>query len=463
VPLMLMLSAALAQDSGQVLYLGMEPDPTMLSQLVVVEVGDLTPDQSVTSEDVAALENLASELEGVRPLVDEFDGELAIMSRLDAAIKEVHVVRDEADRELLYKALVFQGFAVHRYFQDTLADDPAAEPYRTSLNGQVAVKAWVDAVALAPQRNPDAEDIPEEAGQLAFDEAAAQIRLAPRGAIVGTGLPEGATLVVDGAPPRTGRVNVAPGYHRVAVVWKDQVVARAEGEVPAEGELTISVGAMASDVEALVPLLVEGPETYGVPPDVLSLLNTLDGPVYLVVPGKRDPLVYKVEGNAALLQVEEADTAFAFHAAVGGGWMTDGDWLLQNVDEGAPQTKGTVNAFTPVVTLGGDLQVGGLALGAGSDFYIPVGEYHTLPSGDATVRMRAYPHVAIGVPVAKVTVGYLFPWQVGLGARASVPVGPVEVGASAVYGLGLSLERDDGSTFEPSNAATGSVTVGKSF
>ena len=461
---MLMLSVALAQDEGQVLYLGMEPDPTMLAQLAVVQVEDLTPDQSVTDEDIAALENLAAELEAVRPLVDEFDGELAIMSRLDAAIKEVRVVRDEVDRDLLYRALVFQGFAVHRYFQDTLAEDPAAAPYRTTLNGQVTVKAWVDAVAIAPQRNPDAEDIPDEAEQLAFDGAAAQIRLAPRGAVVGVGLPEGAGLVVDGAPPRTGKVNVAPGYHRVAVVWEGQVVARAEGDVPAGGELTISVDAMASDIEALAPQLSERPDAYSIPPEVLALLNTLDGPVYLVVPGHRDPYVYRVEGNAAVRQVEERESAsLTVHARVGAGWMTDGDWLLQNAADGAPQTYGTVNAFTPVVTLGADLDVGSLVVGVGSDLYLPVGEHHTLPSGDATVRLRAHPHVALGVPSAKLTVGYLFPWQLGVGARAAVPVGPVEVGASGVYGVGLELPREDGSTFEAQNAAAASVTVGKSF
>lgn len=462
--MMLLLSVAVAQEQGQVIWLGMDPDPTMLSQLAVVPVASLTPDVSVKDQDLAALENLEAELAAVRPLIDEFDGELAIMSRLDAAIKQVHVLRDEADRELLYKALVFQGFAVHRYFQDSLADDPAAAPYRTSLNGQVAVKAWVDAVALDPTRNPDPLDLPEEAGLLAFDGAAAQIRLAPRGTVVGLGLPEGAGLSVDGGPLRTGRVNVAPGYHRVVVLFEDQVVARAEGEVAAEGQLTLSVGAMSRDVEALVPQLSEGPEAYNLPPDVVALLGTLEGPVYLAVPGPRGPLVYRVDGNAALLQVEERESStLTVTASVGGGWMTDGDWLLQNLAEGAPATKATVNAFSPMLHLGADLSLGRLELGAGTDLYLPVGAYHSLPSGERTVRLRAYPHLAVGPHALKLTAGYLFPWQLGVGARATLPLGPVELAASGVYGVGVPLQRADGSTFEPQSAGAAALTLGKRF
>ncbi|MCP4806644.1 MAG: hypothetical protein GY913_29210 [Proteobacteria bacterium] len=468
--MILLAGLAQAADGGTVIWLGLEPDPTLIPQATSLDVEALSPKQDFGPDDEAAIAELRTELEAVRPLVDEFDGELAIMSRLDAAISDVHVLRSDADRELLYDALIFQGFAVHRYFQDQLPTDPGAAPYRTELNGLVTVGAWVDAVALDPDRNPSEAVLPDDAQKVAFDEARAQIRLAPRATVVGE-MPPGASLSVDGHAPAGGtRVKVAPGHHRVTVLLGDAVVARAEGEVAASGELIVTVGAMSEDVTALQPGLSAGPDATAIPPGVGALLATVDGPVHLVVPGDRKgPFVYVVSGNAATRLVEEEASApterFAVRVAGGAGWMYDGGWYIENFSDGAPSEKGTVNAVTPIVHAGLEVPVGPAALGAGLDVAIPQGEYATLPTGSSELRVRAHPHVAVGIPYLQATAGYMFPWHAAFGLRAHVPLGDtLEASASGVYGAGLSFEQEgNDEPFQAEDSLQAWVTLGGRF
>ena len=462
--------SALAGDGGSAVWLGLEPDPTLLPQATTVTVEELSPNQAISDADRAAVDALRAELEAVGPLIDEFDGELAIMSRLDSAVSEVHVLSSDEDRALLYDALVFQGFAVHRYFQDQLATDPAAAPYRIDLNGTVTVKAWVDAVALDPDRDPSEGMLPEDSEAVAFDEARAAIRLAPRASVFGE-VPDGASIAVDGWPAVPGgRAKVAPGYHRVAVVYEEKVVARAEGRVMSGEDLDVVVGAMADDVLALQAPLSEGPDAYAIPPAVGTLLASVDAPVHLVVPGDRKgAFVYIVDGQAATRLIEEAEPAderLVLRVGAGGGWMYDGGWYVDNYFDGAPGERATVNAVTPVLSAGFELRPRRLvAVGAGADLAIPTGTYSTLPSGETAIRLRAHPHVAVGLPWLQATAGYLFPWHAAFGARAHVPVGErLELTAAGLYGLGLSFEQDGNpDNFQAQDAFQAWVGVGGAF
>ena len=65
--------------------------------------------------------------------------------------------RPRSDR--LYAALTYEGFAVNRYFADDLATEDAAAPYRRVF-GSTVVAAWVDAAAMAPERDVSAYDRP---------------------------------------------------------------------------------------------------------------------------------------------------------------------------------------------------------------------------------------------------------------------------------------------------------------
>lgn len=447
---------------GGVVFLGMSPDPALYPTLKRVNAQDLLASTELGEGDIAALDRLASEFEAVRPLADEFDGELAIMSRLLSATDGVTALRDGADRDLLYQALVFQGFAVARYFQGDLATDPAAAAYRAELNGVMVPKAWLDAAALDPARPVDDNLLTEEAERLAFDAARAQVQVAPTGTLRIFGAPPGAMVVVDGGEPVSAALGVpiAPGRHWVRVEVEGATVARGSGRVASGGDWMVEVPAMSSDLDLLAAALSDGPPALALQDRVVRTLSQADAqPLYLVVPGKRQPLLYKVQGSSATQVVEsgpgEQDAPFfSVHAAVGVGWMYDGDWFLSKPDR-TPQTKAAVNAVLPVGTLAAELRPGPLALRVGVDLGMPVGEHTTLASGGSDLRLRAHPHLGIGVPAAQLTVGYLFPWHMGFGARAQIPVGDsFYLGAAGVYGYGLEQAQPDNpvtGAYQPEN------------
>ncbi|MFT5585707.1 MAG: hypothetical protein ACI9VR_003300, partial [Cognaticolwellia sp.] len=412
--------------------------------------------------DLAALTRLAKELEAVKPLAEEFDGELAIMSRLKVATDGVTAVRDQADQDLVYRALVFQGYAVARYFQGDLGSDPAAEGFRGTLNEKVVPQAWIDAAALDPARVVGEELLSEEAERLAFDEVRAQIQLAPKATVRVVGAPPGTAIVVDGGAPQSAAlgVAVAPGRHWVRLEVDGESVARTSARVTRGQEWVVDVPAMASDLDLLAAALAKGPEALALQDRLARTLSLASHqPLHLVVQGKRGPLVYQVQGSTAVLINQEEGpreaSLFSIQAAVGLGWMYDGDWYLSKPDRTA-HTKASVNAVLPVGTLSAQLRPGPLALSLGVDVGIPVGGDNTLASGSNDLRLRAHPHIGFGVPVAQLTVGYLFPWHLGLGARAQIPIGEsFSLGAATVYGYGLEQAQLDNpitGVYQPENS-----------
>ena len=66
------------------------------------------------------------------------------MRDLQGPIDAISLVRGDEDRDALFAALAYQGFAVNRYFDTALADDPTAEPYRASWDGWVVERPWLD-------------------------------------------------------------------------------------------------------------------------------------------------------------------------------------------------------------------------------------------------------------------------------------------------------------------------------
>lgn len=472
--LSLALSPALAQDtappadaaevqamSGGVLFLGMEPDPALYPTLKRVGSSDLLPSTELGEADVAALSRLASELEAVRPLADEFDGELAIMSRLKAASDGVTALRDQEDQDLLYRALVFEGYAVARYFQDALATDPAAAGYRGELNGVVVPQAWIDAAALDPARAVGEDLLSEEAERLAFDEVRAQIQLAPKATLRIFGAPPGTMVVVDGGPPQSAALGiaVAPGRHWVRVEVDAQVVARANARVERGQDWMLEVPAMTSDLELLGAALEEGPQALALEDRVVRTFGLAEEqPLHLVVQGPRGPLLYEVKGSSAIrIEEEKAQSEagfFSVQASLGVGWIYDGDMFLSK-PERTPYTKAAVNAVMPVGSLSAQLRPGPLALSVGVDLGVPLGSDNTLSSGANDLRLRAHPHIGLGIPAFQATIGYFFPWHLGIGARAQIPIGDaLYLGAATVYGYGLEQAQPDNpvtGAYQPEN------------
>ena len=142
---------------------------------------------------------LRRELTAVRPLANEFDGELQIMARLAKSTEDVDLLRGPEERDLLRRALLFQGFAVHRYFQSKLGTEAAAGPYRTGEGENAWVTAWLDACALLGVGGGIAEDdIPEKAERLAYDKTQAECQAMPSATFVlGQLAQEGLELAVE--------------------------------------------------------------------------------------------------------------------------------------------------------------------------------------------------------------------------------------------------------------------------
>lgn len=460
----LVLALSVAAWAGTAVWLDGAPDPAALPGYTPLSLEAAAPGEPWTEADQRAIGFLAEELAAVRPMADVFDGELQIMVRLGAALADVRAVRAE-DRDLIYAALAFQGFAVHRYFQDKLGTDPAAAPYRVQIDGRVEIAPWVNAVALNPERLPSLSDIGDQAELLAFQELRARHLLTQPATVAVTNLPPSGRLLVDGRESAADRARVLPGEHHLALVVDGRIEARSVRWVAPGESVSLTAPSTPAELRALGQTLAGAPTQARLSSAQLATLERLEPPLALVVPGRRGPLVYDLSGAELRLRVEEksGDTdRFVARGALGAGWLYDGEFLLQNHADGAPESVGTVNAFTPWLSVGAELRpLPSLAVGAGLDLGLPVGDWHDLPVGDDTVRLRAYPHLALGHPVAQLTAGLMLPWRLGIGPRVHLPLGRVlELQGAYVYGLGLDRPRESGPEFEPSDCQTAWLGLG---
>lgn len=461
-PLSLALALSLNALAGTAVWLDGTPDPRLVPGSKPLTAEEAAPGEPWTEVDSRAIAFLAEELAAVRPLADVFDGELQIMVRLGAALSDVRAVRAE-DRDLLYSALAFQGFAVNRYFQDKLATDPAAAPYRVEVQGRMEIAPWVDAVALNQERLPALSDVGDQDTLLAFQELRARHLLSPTATITVSNLPTGGRLVVDGRESAVDRARVLPGTHRLALTVNGRIETRVVRTLGPGEQVNLVVPTSPDGLRELGVALSRGPTTVKLDLAQLEAMSRLEAPLTLVVPSRRETLVYDVDVSMARLRVTEEETPFFLVRAVAGaGWLYDGEFLLQNYQDGAPEERDTVNAATPWLSVGAELRpLDQLAVGAGVDLGMPLGEWHDVTVGDTALRLRTHPFLAVGHPYTQLTAGILFPWRLGVGARAHVPVGErVEIQAAYVYGIGLPITREDGPTFEPTDAQTAWLGVG---
>lgn len=462
-PLSLVLALEVASLAGTAVWLDGTPNPSLIPGSAAITAETAAAGAPWTQADERAIAFLAEELAAVRPMADVFDGELQIMVRLGAALADVRAVRPE-DRDLLFSAMAFQGFAIHRYFQDNLATDLAAAPYRVEIQGRVEIGPWVDAIALNQERLPTLADVGDQSALLVFQELRARHLLTPTATVDVPNLPTGGRLVVDGRESAVDRARVLPGTHRLAITVDGRIESRVVRILNPGEQVSLIVPANPDALRALGTELSRGSEAVKLSVAHLEALSRLEAPLTLVVPTKRDPLVYDVDASVARLRVTQDETPrLVARGSVGGGWLYDGEFLLQNYDEGAPETRATVNAFTPWLGLGLELRpTAWLAAGAGLDLGLPLGEHHTVPVAEDALRLRAFPHLAVGHPYAQLTAGLLLPWRLGLGPRVHVPLGDVlELQGAYLYGIGLTRPRDEGeAAFEPTDVQTAWLGIG---
>lgn len=444
------------------------------SAATFAELGGLAPLAEVEG---GALGALRSELDATRPLVDQFDGELEIMARLAKATADVGLLRTEADRKLLFDALAFEGYAVHRYFQDRLGTEAAAAAFRVGTGSAAQVRPWLDAAALldAPPLSP--ELVPDQAERLAYDDVQAYTRVMPSVTFTVGALAAGAEVYVDGTRVETAgaRVLAVPGRHYVHVQVGDTVLFHAARPFDAGTTFAVQAPYGPTEQAELTELVGRGTDGWPVPGAVRAVALAVGEPVYVGVSagGSKDPFLVRLDsptatrvaipkGERARSSAAPADAGVFGRVAAGAGWASTGDWFLQNVADGAPHDASTVNGAAPAVSGLVGYRRGLFVVGAGLDALLTTGAFHSLPSGDGDLRVWTYPHLAVGIPWVQATVGFQAPWYVGLGGQAEVPVwGPLAVFAKGTVGVPVPISRTEGPTFEPLPAydAWGGVAV----
>jgi len=463
---------ALPAWAGSIVWIG-APDPMLAPGLEEVPISQVLPDPAWCAEDDAVSRRLVSELEEVRALVDEFDGELAIMSRLQAAIGDVRVLRNESDRAVLYRALLFQGFAVARYFQEDLSSDPGAADYRTMALGGVDVRPWVDAIALMPEEGLLEEYVPGPDQARAFDALRARARAAPAATVQCPGL-EGQVCFVD-ARPTDDQGAVVPGLHYLSMreginrtLWTVALRVRLE---PGQ-KYALQRGVVLADFQKALKALQNGEREVSLSDEVTRSMLQLDGPVHIGVTTSRGAKLYVLDGRVLrrTKAPKVAPVGVGFNAngrevfaSLGGGWMTNPDWVLLN--DTVASSVGAANAPVLIGSLAFGSNIGSLNVGGGVDALLPLGAEHTLPVGSTQTREQVHPHLFMGLPMAQLTVGALLPWHLGLGVRLRQPITEgLHLSVGYIHGLGLSRSRGGVSpTFEPAEVDMAWASVGASW
>jgi hypothetical protein len=388
-----------------------------------------------------AVQRLRSELEAAIPQFAEFDGELRVMARLQKAIADVHQVRTPEERALLARAMLIQGYAVRRYYQDQIATEPGAAPYRSAAGYPAS---WENAVALGAGTELPTDDITQAAERLVFDTVRAAVLARPGSSITTGTLAEGAVLEVDGVRTTDNPVVVTPGRHFVRVLVGEDVVSWVDRDL-APGE-TFRIDAPIGPGERTA-LFAQARNGAALPAAVRSVVDA--EPTWIATPGRSVTFVrvdhgfYEQEGTTSHVGPEA-------WVGVGAGWFSTGDFYRLNFPAGAKATGSTVNAVTPTVALGAGIRVQSLAFGLGADLQYGTGDFHELPTGTTSTRAFTWLHVDAGTEWVRLSAGPLFPWHLGLGAQVHIPLwhGLALLGGGA-YGLPLPLDRDTGGTFTP--------------
>ncbi len=408
-----------------------------------------------TDDDDRALEDLDAALEASRAYETQLDGELLILRDLEGPVTGVGALRNQGDRGRLFAALTYQGFAVARYWGETLAEDTEAEPWRAEFKGRVVERPWLDAVAIEPDREITPYEIAEAPQRVAYADVMAHVAGALPATLTPVDQAQGASLFVDGravAVGPSGNVKVLPGRHLVHAEIDGVIVDRWDVRVASGGDARLEPRVASAVWTSFLDGVAPGAE---VPGAVRALVDALGGGVWLAVPADRDPIVLRVAGD----RLEPVELPRESGGGEGGGdgpgvelsagalagWLSSGDFYVQ--DPTTPNTRATVNA----ASLGGwataEARLSLLRVGAGIDVIVPLGEHHLALTGDeGRLRVRPIPHVAVGLPWVQATAGYLFPYHPAVGGRARAPLpGPLELRALGWLGLPTTRDRGDGS------------------
>lgn len=415
------------------------------------------------------LRALSIALSAARAYESTLDGELLILRDLQPLTAKVTALRDDADRNVLYMALLYQGFAVNRYFGSKLGSDANAEPFRKLVTRFVEAP-WYHAAALEPTRSATNYEIGESPQRTVYEKVRQKlVSLAPA-TLTPAGLPGTARLIVDGRPTDInpqGQVKVRPGRHILHAEIDGHIVER--WDIDATSGTDVPLLPLVDDL--LWTRFLADPAGEPLAEPIIELVAAMGGEVWLATPNGPiwsitstavtliDPSSFRAGRSTSL-----APWLHRLSAGPLAGWLTSADFYAQ-APRTVPRTVSSVNALA----IGGwaeiSFAVGPLNAGSGLDFLVPTGENHVAFSGKQRLRPRPIPYAAFGFGPVDVSAGWLFPYHPAVGlhlTQSLLPSGHLVVRGAGWRGFPLAPHRANGSIWQgaPIYTLTGGLGVG---
>lgn len=368
---------------------------------------------------------------------NDFDVELGIAQQIGIAVDNVTVVRDADDRKALAEALVLGGAAALRNWPEArfpVADDAA--PFRTMVSAKAVPQAFVDALALEPDRAWTRQDIDDAATVALLQSLATDLKALPGAKLQVGSLPPEVELVVDGraVPPGTAEVPLLPGRHYLHARRGTVVAGRTELVVAAGQQVTYPLRVSAEQLASAKATAAEGSTALGPELTVaIQAVSTVKGQaarVYLAtVDDQGRATVVPYAGGAEL--VRPKPVTFLLTGDVGPGVVASQGF--------AGDVGNEAGAIAFGGNLGAELGIYNFAILGGSTLYITPSQRMKFANSDGTANhetpayLRPYGGFGVYLPRPRggaplfllgATYGAMLPGSNGFGGHiaAGIPV-----------------------------------------
>lgn len=388
-----------------------------------------------TEEDRTRLLAVQSAVEAGRKRWNDFDVELGIAQQIAIAVDNVTLLRDDDDRKAVAESLVMAGTATLRNWPEgrfPLADD--AGPFRTMVSAKAVPLAFVDALALDPDRAWTRQDVDDQAAVDLLASLATELEGLPAAKLTLPALPPGVELILDGRPVAEGTIEVPllPGRHYLHARMGSTLAGRTELVVAAGQQISYPLRVDLQQLTAARAVARDGSLTLS--PEVsgaIQPLSTIKGQAARVYLGTVDE-----KGRASLMPyaggaelVRPKPVTFVVTGDLGPGAV-----LSQGFSGFEEESKAGI-AFGG--NLGGELGIYNFAVLAGNTLYITPGQRMQFANSDSTenretpVYLRPYggfgvylPRPRAGAPLFLLgaTYGALLPGSNGLGGHFAVGI-----------------------------------------
>lgn len=237
----------------------------------------LTPEPFAGSDE-QRLTSLSSVMKDGMAQWDEFDAEASVARALAAAVEPVELVRNEADRNALLSALLWEGAGITRTFPENLfASLQDTVPFRVTVASKSMVKPWLHAISLDPQHVFARSEFPDGQSYARVQAMQSELALLPPGRLVIDPLPPGATAVLNGVaiPAERREVELVPGHHYVHVVSGDQVFDRMEFDVAPSDTVKLPIPVSPEELSTAAQVVLGG--SAAIAPDVAAAIRSAAG------------------------------------------------------------------------------------------------------------------------------------------------------------------------------------------